>query len=200
MTRIYLIITILIVFSCNALSQSEFERLKGSYSEIRSLYPKDLVVHLPKLNKNDLIFYEFEFPRGKYLNYIHIGVECTDKEISKIKQNMHPTKVYRFVDSCHMIVGYDSLAFKGGVIKMYMCNNFDNMLPIPNFSFLDKEGFSSNFYENATIYVLGAQKGKYLSDDCLSYGDAELPIDWKHGYSKGILISGNVVVYWLEVW
>jgi len=74
------------------------------------------------------------------------------------------------------------------------------MFPIPNFEFCLKYPIPIEFYEKAKIYVLGAEKGKFLEDNLLWSRGVKLPDEWKNGYTKGVVVSGNIVVYWLEIW
>lgn len=78
------------------------------------------------------------------------------------------------------------------------CESID-VLPIPNFRLWESK-FPSDFYDNAVLYVLNAEKGRFLKKDHLSRSGIGLPERWLHGYTKGLTFYKNYVVYWLEVW
>lgn len=196
------IISCLLLCNCNIGAQGNFSDIKNNYHDILSLYPSKLISYLPsKLNQDKLAFYEFEFPRGRYLNFIHLVAIYSDKEISKITSSIKPLKVYNFNDNRDLlIVEYDPLIYIDTLFTLKKINPALNELPIPNFSFLKDIVLPSSFYCNAKIYVLDAKQGKFLKDDYLSQDGVGLPNEWQHGYTTGIVISGNIVVYWLEVW
>ncbi|HPX45346.1 MAG TPA: hypothetical protein PK626_03065 [Bacteroidales bacterium] len=75
------------------------------------------------------------------------------------------------------------------------------MLPITNFEFCRNSSIiTKNFYKKATIYVLGAERGDFLPDYELTNEGVGLLAGWLYGYTKGMAIWCNAVVYWLEVW
>jgi len=74
------------------------------------------------------------------------------------------------------------------------------MLPVSNFAFCDASKVPDKFLNQATIYVLGAEKGKFITNEFLVPNGVGLPDGWEHGYTKGIAIQGRTVAYWLEIW
>ncbi|MDR2955415.1 MAG: hypothetical protein LBV43_10070 [Prevotella sp.] len=87
-------------------------------------------------------------------------------------------------------------AFEG----IIQCENSEGLYPIPNFSFLKELNPTSDFFKKAKIYILKAEKGKFLDNKLLWNKGVGLSEDWQNGYTKGIMISENIVIYWLEVW
>ena len=185
------------------MSQNYFpdERTKRDYKEIISLYPDFLVSHLPK-NLDDVKFANpgLLFPRGKYLNYIHLMVPYEDEKIEelKIEAASKAKGIYHFGDSLLMLP-YNYEKFE--IIKSDSIQNipFVSMLPLPNFySWL--YDFPPAFYKEAVIYLFDAEKGNFLTDNSLSKNGVGLPEAWKHGYTKGAVFYKNFIFYWLEVW
>lgn len=178
------------------------ERREKDYVEIINLYPQALVYGLPEITKHKLIVMELEFPRGKYLSFIHLAVSFTEEEIALLNKGIIPKakRIYHFSDSCSMIVNYSSAIYDNAPFNLNMCSSSPYMLPIPNFEFLKDTDLPIDFYKNASIYVLDAEQGKFLADDYLSREGVGLPKEWLHGYTKGVAIDENIAVYWLEVW
>lgn len=52
------------------------------------------------------------------------------------------------------------------------------------------------------LYVLAAGAGKYADDMYLYNKKGELPLEWEHGYSRGIAINEKKkeIYYWLVIW
>ena len=203
MKTIFLLLSGLFLFQINVSSQNVLldERKKRDYEEIISLYPRFLVSHLPEsINDKKFANPGLLFPRGRYLNYIHLMISYEDEKIERLKGEFASKAkgIYNFGDPCLMLP-YNYEQFE--IIKSDSIRNipYANMLPIPNFySWL--YDFPPVFYEEATIYLLDAEKGRFLPDDCLSKSGVGLPKEWIHGYTKGLVIYKDSVVYWLEVW
>jgi hypothetical protein len=178
------------------------ERDRKDYKEIKELYPKELVCGFPDVEK--LIYMELDFPRGQYRNYIHVAVKKTEHEILQLKEQLKVKSkaIYTFSDSCSLIIDYEPNLYTDAPFKLTMCDSSSmaQKLPIPNFEFLFELSVVPHLFDDVTLYVLDAEKGKFLDDKCLSKNGVGLPDEWLHGYSKGILISGKLVFYWLEVW
>ena len=106
--------------------------------------------------------------------------------------------IYHLGDSC-LILPYDYENFE--IIKSDSIRNlpFVDTLPIPKFSSWEG-GVFPDFYKKAVIYLLDAEKGRFLPDDCLSKNGVGLPKEWVHGYTKGLVLYKYYVIYWLEVW
>ena len=80
------------------------------YQEIIGLYPPDLVLGFPnKIDKRADVITHFQFPRGKYLNYIHLGLSLDDNETQSLKTELvaKAKAVYHLTDSCLMTIPYD---------------------------------------------------------------------------------------------
>ena len=178
------------------------EQSEQAYREILTLYPNDLVDHLPCIDNQKVKFIELEFPKGKYCSYIHLIIPYSQNKIDSVEARTRTIAKaeYHFTDSCSMIVNYNSVIYSNTSFKLKKCNLLSNMLPIPNFEFLKDADLPINFYKNASIYVLDAKRGEILDIDYLSREGVGLPNEWLHGYTKGVVIGGNITVYWLEVW
>lgn len=180
------------------LDEEELIRYKGLFSS----YPDSLTDHFPDWNNEGLLYVEMSKPGSSVLNVIYFAFEYDKSEIEKLKEefNARTLSHYHFTDSCLMMTYYDSTFFESTLPHLKQC---DNLYPIPNFEFLGDPSLNSDFYKQAELYVLEAKKGVFLEEALLNKKWVKkigLPVDWEHGYSKGVLISGCVVAYWLEVW
>ena len=201
-TILILFVSFFISFN-NCLSQTvPDERDKREYKEIISLYPKSLVSHFPrKIDDKKIGLMALTFPRGKYLSYIHLAISYEDSDIEKLKKKvtLEAQEVYHIKDSCLMVIPYNYDTFEIVTLdSIQNCESID-VLPIPNFRLWESK-FPSDFYDNAVLYVLNAEKGRFLKKDHLSRSGIGLPERWLHGYTKGLTFYKNYVVYWLEVW
>ena len=171
------------------------------YSEICDLYPKEFVNHLPGLMDGKVKRMEFKYPRGNYLNYIHLIMSFSKEQIDSIKQyaKTNAIRCYSFNDSCLYMVDHDPQLYQGAIV-LHHCKDFESLLPVSNFSFCVGPHLPHNFYKEAVIYLLSAKSGKFLCDNSLSMDGVGLSENWRHGYTKGMAISGRTVAYWLEVW
>ena len=197
-TILILFVSFFISFN-NCLSQTvPDERDKREYKEIISLYPKSLVSHFPrKIDDKKIGLMALTFPRGKYLSYIHLAISYEDSDIPLL--TLEAKEVYHIKDSCLMVIPYNYDTFEIVTLdSIQNCESID-VLPIPNFRLWESK-FPSDFYDNAVLYVLNAEKGRFLKKDHLSRSGIGLPERWLHGYTKGLTFYKNYVVYWLEVW
>lgn len=75
--------------------------------------------------------------------------------------------------------------------------------PVPLF---DIQDFIADTYcglnSDFSILIFDAKKGAYIKDKYLSTECECVPLDWKHGYSKGIAINDkiNTIIYWIIAW
>jgi hypothetical protein len=183
-------------------AQIDMEKIKEIYKEELSLYPKKLTDHFLDPEKANFVYFGLNVPGAANLNAVTAIFICDSTLATTIEEKMihEAVAIYHFTDSCLMIVDYDTSIYDTTVIKLKQCNNFNGMLPVPNFEFFLEHPLPIEFYKKATIYVLGAEKGKFLDEDLLWSRGVKLPDEWKNGYTKGVVISGNIVAYWLEVW
>lgn len=76
-----------------------------------------------------------------------------------------------------------------------------NDYPIPNFHWIRKKlKLKGNFLSSDfLIYVLEAKQGNFLDNEMLIESPCS---EWRHGYSKGIIISEErgLVIFWVEIW
>ena len=81
----FLLLTSLLIIQASCLFQSNLdERDKQNYLEIISLYPESLVSHFPEnVDSKRVVLFELLFPRGRYLNYIHLGILCDNEELNQ---------------------------------------------------------------------------------------------------------------------
>lgn len=106
------------------------------YQEIIGLYPPDLVLGFPnKIDKRADVITHFQFPRGKYLNYIHLGLSLDDNETQSLKTELvaKAKAVYHLTDSCLMTIPYDYNNFTVVFSDSLHNCNAAHILPIPHF-------------------------------------------------------------------
>lgn len=173
---------------------------RARYKEALTLYPPDLVSHCPaSIDDAEIGLLGLLYPKGRLLNYIHLAIayEKEEMEILEKKAASEAKRVYHLTDSCLMVIPYDYEQFLS--IPEDSINNCisPDMLPIPNFRSWE---FVPEFYEEATVYLLNAEKGRFLKDECLSTSSVGLPEEWKHGYTRGLTFYKKYIIYWLEVW
>lgn len=197
------ILIILFLYHISALTQNYLsKRGQNDYVEIKKLYPKELVCSFPDVEK--IVYMELEFPRGQYRSFIHVAIKKTESEILQLKKLLKDKskEIYSLSDSCSLIIDYDPNLYTNAPFNLKMCDSLTmtDKLPIPNFEFLIDFRVIPDFFDGVTLYLLDAKKGKFLENNYLTINGVGLPEDWLHGYSKGIVISGNFVIYWLEVW
>ncbi len=193
---------LVVILSYSSSAQIDLEKAKENYKEVLSLYPKTLTDHFLDPEKAIIGYFKLGYPGGANLNKVYAIFICDSVLTTAIEEkiNQEAVAIYHFTDSCFMIVDYDTSIYDTTVIKLMQCNNFDGMFPIPNFEFCLKSPLPIKFYEEANIYVLGADKGKFLAENLLWSKGVNLPDEWVNGYTKGVVVSGNIVVYWLEIW
>lgn len=204
MKMAFFLLVSLLQIQTNCLSQNDrpTERSKRNYREVINLYPQSLVSHFPKNidNFKKVGLLAMISPRGRYLSYIHLAIPYEEEDIELIKKDIASKAkgIYHFQDSCLMLP-YDYAEFE--VIKSDSIRNlpYAKMLPLPHFRLWGHD-FYPDFYQEAVIYLLNAEKGRFLPDNRLSRFGVGLPEDWVHGYTKGLVFWRNYVLYWLEVW
>ena len=191
-----------VLLAYTSYAQIDFGKAKETYKEVLSLYPNMLTDHFLDPEKANFVYFGLDAPGAANLNAVNAIFICDSTLLTTIEEKMinEEVAIYHFTDSCLMIVDYDTSIYDTTVIKLKQCNNFNGMLPVPNFEFCLKLPLPIEFYKKATIYVLGAERGKFLDENLLWSKGVKLSYEWKNGYTKGVVISGNIVAYWLEVW
>jgi hypothetical protein len=174
----------------------------ASYSEVLSHYPEALTDHFLQPENKIVLHLHLGYPGTSYLNSVYEMLLLENEQIKEIKEDVESKslKQYHFTDSCLMITDYNPELYDSTLYRLKQCDCFSEMLPMPNFQFCIESPLPLEFYENATIYVLGAEKGFFLEENYLSNDGVGLPEKWLHGYTKGVVVSGNIALYWLEVW
>ena len=203
MKRIHIILGLLFLFMSCSSNKSWTNEEQKSYDEILSLYPDSLVTHFPSVSnpKFDIAFYSFAFHRGRCLSYIHLGIvfhQQDDMVLLEKQIQIVSKEIVSYQDSC-LYIPYDYRTYQIEKEDSIRNIGLEYKLPISN---LYKWGynFTPTFYDKAITYVLNAGKGCFLPDSCLSVNGVGLPKGWEHGYTKGVTMADNLVIYWLEVW
>jgi hypothetical protein len=183
-------------------AQVDKDQIRNEYKKVLSLYPDSLTNHFPDPISSDIGYLDVDYPGATRLNSVYAFFHYKDEQIESTKERIKSMALanYSFLDSCLMMTNCNTSWYTPAVEGIIQCENCDKIYPIPNFSFLRGLNPESDFFEKAQIYVLRAEKGKFLDDRLLRNERVGLPESWLHGYTKGIMISGNVVIYWLEVW
>lgn len=191
------------LFAIQAISLSQVypdKRQIQHYQEIIGLYPPELISGFPKTIENRMcVLMSLDFPRGKHISYIHIGLSLDDNEIRSLKMKLakEAKRIYNMTDSCLMVIPYNYVDFR--IDKSDSIQNCITpcALPISNFK---RWGMRPEILPQLKIYVLNAKQGRFLEDGNLSRSGVGLPKEWLHGYTKGVTIFKNYAIYWLEVW
>lgn len=166
----FLFVVLLTYTSSAQIDFEEFkEKAKETYKEVLSLYPKMLTDHFLDPEKANFVHFGLGYPGATNLNEVSAIFICDSNLITTIEEKViqEAVAIYHFTDSCLMIADYDTSIYDTTVIKLNQCDNFNEMFPIPNFEFCLKLPLPIEFYEKATIYVLGAEKGKFLDENLL---------------------------------
>jgi len=181
----------------------------NDFNDSLSAYDSSLVNHFPKLEvKDQLIYWGIRYPAATYAenyNGINLIIKFPKERIIEIisAANENAIKIQPLFDSCSNVINYKESTHIDSLFKLHKCKDTINVFPISNFEFtIKQEELSKDFYKSAIVYLLDAKKGKFLEDEYLSKNGVGLPASWKHGYSKGVMISEkeNIAIYWLEVW
>jgi hypothetical protein len=191
-------------FSYSFAQSDEFsqESIKKTYSIIDSIYPASLTKHFPKVKNEYLLDLDLTYPGASNINNAY-AVVLFDKEHFRIIENearSNSIRQYHFVDSCLRIIKYNSRLYERAPFVLKQSHDTSNLLPIPNFDILAKSRLSSDLFKTATIYLLGAEEGLFLPSSKLNKENGLID-EWKHGYSRGIVIfKNNLALFWLEIW
>lgn len=178
------------------------EEIDKEYCRVLALYPDSLTNHFPNPLKEDIIYLNSIYPGAARLNSVYAIFYYNDEQVKDIEEKAKCISLanYNFVDSCLMMTNCNTSWYTPVLERIVQCQDNNKNYPIPNFSFLREGDLESDFFEKAHIYVLKTGKGKFLDDSLLWNEGVGLSEDWLHGYTKGLLLSGNFVIYWLEVW
>jgi len=201
---IYLFLFSTLFISCKHKEKIYSTKYNGEiYKATLSSFPKQMVEHFPELDEGNVKMLEITTP-GAYMSYIYLIMSFPEEKIETIKRYAIEKNIdsYSFKDSCLLIVNLKKGSNLSFPFLSTTYHSSIDKLPIPNFAFCHESNIDSCFYSNSTIYVLNAEKGKVFNDNNLSVDDLGLPLEWKHGYSKGIVLSeiSNTAIYWLEIW
>jgi len=187
-------------------SNDDYERYKKTFDlNFVSHFPdkivseKNFIICNTNSEKNDV---------GMFL--IENGL--IDLELKKIEKKAIKlsVKVYKVSDSCLFIVNrfetektkkeFEVPELSDSTIIEKQC--YKKLLPIPNFIEYSIN-YKTNFWNDKdfNIYVFDAKPGIYLDKFDLE-PDAQMPKDWKNGYSKGIAINkkNKTIIYWGIIW
>ncbi len=201
MKKVFILLVFpLIILSACVPKEGPTASERAWYKKTLTSYPPDLVSHCPaSIDDAEIGLFDLLYPEGRLLHYIHLAVAYEKEEMEKLEKKAasEAKRVYHLTDSCLMVIPYDYDHFLS--IPKDSINNCisPDMLPIPNFRSWE---LVPEFYEEATVYLLNAEKGRFLKDECLSTSSVGLPEEWKHGYTKGLIFYRNYLMYWLEVW
>jgi len=98
-------------------------------------------------------------------------------------------------------ISSDSLIFIGDTLNDY--SNIVNGKPVPTFiDIKDQFGLSNARLNNRErIYIIESKQGEFLNETNSVKG-LELPDNWSHGYSRGIVADSLEyrLIYWLVIW
>ncbi len=215
MKRILLLLFIVLFSSCcncfikiynnNRVKNMQiYNEVNESYKNQLSLFDSTLINFLPEIETGFLYHYSISTEDTCTLNYIYLIMFYSDEQFEEIEHFAQNNSIqkYHFSDSCLMLTNYNANLKIFNKYNFKNCENLSSsMLPITNFEFCKNNPIiTKKFFKKATIYLLGAERGKFLPDYKLTNKGVGLPDGWEHGYTRGMAIWCNTVVYWLEVW
>jgi hypothetical protein len=207
-TRLFIFYLIFFAAYCQSCEPKYLNTAKRGLIQVKKVFPKEFTSHFPDLTKGDLLNLEITYPDGCYAENwcgIHLIMRFPNDEIEKYEEfcKKNSSAIYHINDSCLSIINFNPKDYKSKPVKLSLCDTLDsNHLPISNFNFFFKTLPNFNVNDEASIYVLKAEKGHFLEKENLSKKGVGLSSDWKNGYSKGIVIcrKQNIAYFWLEVW
>lgn len=182
----------------------DYDKIKVTYDNSINFFGKDLTKHFPNFNSGDCYLFLTNNADTNSLFYIYLIMFYSDEQFEEIEHFAKNNSIqkYHFTDSCLMLTNYNANLKIFNKYNFKNCENLSSsMLPITNFEFCKNNPIiTKKFFKKATIYLLGAERGKFLPDYKLTNKGVGLPDGWEHGYTRGMAIWCNTVVYWLEVW
>ena len=149
----------------------------------------------PESNLIDIIFYEFNLTSSQ-LDSIENDIKSEGYMVKYSEEDSCLLKVSNFI-------GLDStkLTHVDSLRLFRPCYN--HRVPIPNFEkYIDTNNiFTPNIDYSFITYVIDAKSGKFYKKYNLK-PIAQMPDDWKNGYSLGITLSKkkSTVIYWVIIW
>lgn len=199
--KILMSIAIFLLMTACGSQKKESNRIKDNlkqYADALILFDSDLTAHFPfDLGKYSDFKIRVEYLEGISENN-RSGLFFTSKsdslEIERIRN------LYLSYDIKPLLYDNDSL-FLVGDTSDYTFEKF--VYPIPDFSFYSNAIGLKNkrLDKKKDMYILESHP-KVIDDLQLSLLNSNLPIEWKHGYSRGIVIDDFTyeVCYWLIIW
>jgi hypothetical protein len=218
-TLIIIILSFIIMSNIKVKGHYADSYFMSIYDEIMENYAEQCVDHFPKIIDGRIYAFTAKSPiERNYFSYLYLATGITSKQrrVITLWGEKWAIEKHRFTDSCLMIVENFKKNDPATSIES-VCSTYSLPLPLPmplpDYYTLTDYGLPSEFYHNATIYVLGAERGDFFrhndylvkglikrEDHRLKSEDLALPAGWEHGYSKGIVISGKYVLYWVGIW
>lgn len=208
------------MLGCSAESKEELNRkriqkktsrdLKGVYNRDLSFFDIKYVKHFPKTIDNTYI---------QHLNALSPDVGeislFLEKKIDKNEYNeivkyysSISKKILSTTDSLLVVNRFSSMEryYKVKLTteeKRIINESSSYSYPVPTFwtSNFTSKNTTCKLSRNFTIYIIEAEKGRFLEDKYLTNGEY-MPDEWSNGFSRGIAISENdmTIIYWVVIW
>jgi len=207
-TRFFILYFIILAISCQSCGQKYLNTAKRDLIQAKKSFAKEITSHFPDLTNGDMLNLEIMYPTACYAENwcgIHLIMKLSNEEIEKYENfcKKNSSAIYHLNDPCLSIINYNPKDYISSVIKLSKCDTIKSKyLPVTNFNFFFKTLPDFRNKDEASIYVLKAEKGHFIEKENLSKKGVGLSLDWKNGYSKGIVIcrKQNIAFFWLEVW
>jgi hypothetical protein len=187
----------LLLSSCDFISNSNSKHAEywDDYYTALIRFDTVFIEHFPDVRSNKIKNYFVYSPTidKRQCGYgAQLMVEYSDAVIDSF------LTYFSSVESYHnsvFVIGIDSIS----------TGFSDSTLLIPDFYVINKDwGWNDNkstLPPDFSYFILDRKNGQYGPLEYLCERK-ELPLKWKHGYTKGLSISKekNLVLYWVEVW
>lgn len=203
-------IFLLLLVSCNGDCCSHTDSI---YTEKLSFFKDEFVNHFPRqINSVYTVKHTLTGRFGPTSLMLSEFVSSAYLDSLKNYYSQNHDKTYHSSDSCLLVV--NKFTTKENEYKTRKASNkekvdylnkncLEEKLPIPNF--YDFENATDSTICKLTpgfiVYVLEAKSGVFWDDKYLVKTNY-MPVEWEHGYSKGIALNEKTmeVIFWFILW
>ncbi|MBB6611742.1 hypothetical protein H7F15_11890 [Pontibacter sp. Tf4] len=212
---LFIYLTLLVHVSCSS-QNKRIEEANAEYRRDIEKFGAGFVTHFPKkLYTSDfttLVSENITESHPKVWLKYSPSQEHIDSLVAKL--SIEAKAIYESNDSCLLIIDkhltednwidYDKAS-------QYLPNLYGNerecttsKLPVPKFwneYFVERKASALGLAPGYKLYIVDAQKGKFLSNDSIPNGKLT-PSEWEHGFTKGVAINkqSGILIYWFDTW
>lgn len=183
-------------------SKAEFDTLLVSHFPQSLSTSSRIITNSKNVDKNDIGFMLVE----KNVRDASFDSIVKSLEVKKYTKYLASDKCLLVVNSYETIKTYEERMEPELLEKLRVKQDCkQDLLPIPNFieyNITNSLDFNSEMYlKGFEIYVLESKSGNHFKEFDLK-PDAQMPDNWKNGYSKGFAVDklSKTVIYWGIIW